>query len=140
MSKMTPTPPKPPGLSAKLALPILMLPPLALLYWAYPEPTVYFFKEFAIFYSPALIAAVCVHRSMRNVFLIGVLSYVPLAVWIGYAYLDRPESFPGSLYEFITMGKYRPTWLLLTAPIFPMLLILQNHRSTLRQLDSVDPD
>ena len=140
MSGMRPTPPKPPGLAAVVALLILLLPPLALLYWAYPEPTVYFFKEFAIFYSPVLIAAVCVHRSMRNVFLIGVLSYVPLAVWIGYAYLDRPESFPGSLYEFITMGKYRFAWLLLTAPIPPMLLILQNHRNTLRQLEAADPD
>ena len=139
MSGMRPTPPKPPGLAAVVALLILLLPPLALLYWAYPEPTVYFFKEFAIFYSPVLIAAVCVHRSMRNVFLIGVLSYVPLAVWIGYAYLDRPESFPGSLYEFITMGKYRFAWLLLTAPIPQMLLILQNHRNTLRQMESVDP-
>ena len=139
MSEMRPTPPKPPGLAA-LALPILMLPPLALLYWAYPEPTVYFFKEFAIFYSPILIAAVCVRRSMRNVFLIGVLSYVPLAVWIGFAYLDRPQSFPGSLYEFITNGNYRLAWLLLTAPIPPMLLILQHHRSTLRQLEAVDPD
>ena len=50
MSKMTPKPLKPPGLAAVFALPILLLPPLALFYWAYPEPTVYFFKEFAIFY------------------------------------------------------------------------------------------
>jgi hypothetical protein len=138
MSKVTPAPWKP-NLAAAFALPILCLPALAPLYWQYPEATVGHFKEFAIFYSPVLIAAVCVRRSMRNVFLIGVLSYVPLAVWIGYAYLDRPESFPGSLYEFITMGKYRHMWLLLTGPIPVMLLLLHNHRSTLRQLESVDP-
>ena len=139
MSKVTPVPWKP-GLAAVFALPILLLPVLALFYWSSPEGTVQFVKQTWIFFTPWIIAGACIRRSVRNPFLILVLSYLPLAVWSGYIYLYFPNSFPDSLHDLFMQRKYRTlVWVVLIPQLFQILSLIYNHRSTLRQLESVDP-
>lgn len=80
----------------------------------------------------------CIRRSVRNPFLILVLSYLPLAVWSGYLYF--PNSFPDSLHEFFMQRKYRTlVWVVLIPQLFQILSWIYNHLSTLRQLEAADP-
>lgn len=140
MSKVTPVPWKP-NLAAAFALPILLLPVLALFYWNSPEGTVQFVKQTWIFFTPWIMAMACIRRSVRNPFLILVLSYLPLAVWSGYIYLYFPNSFPDSLLDLFTQREYRTlVWVVLIPQLFQILSLIYNHRSTLRQLEAADPD
>ncbi len=140
MSKVTPVPWKP-NLAAAFALLILLLPVLALFYWNSPEGTVQFVKQTWIFFTPWIMAMACIRRSVRNPFLILVLSYLPLAVWSGYIYLYFPNSFPDSLLDLFMQRKYFPlVWVVLVPQLFQILSWIYYYRITLRQLESVDPD
>ena len=128
-----------PSLWAALALPILCLPVLVLFYWSYPGDTVQFVKQSWIFLTPWIIAMACIRRSVRNPLRILVLSFLPLAVWLGYTYLYFPDSFPASVRDFFMMQKYRPLLLFLATQLVAINIMIYNQRTALRQLEPADP-